>query len=136
MGSANVQIRIVQGQIRTLRDAVETKYGKRMDGHNAAIPWMVQRAAGILNRYRVGRDGRAAYHIVKGRRLQRDTVEFGECVWYLKPKSAARNKADMRCEEGIWLGIKDKSGDMYFGTELGVINVRSKRRKRGTPQER
>ena len=70
VGSANVHISILQGQIRTLRDAVETEYGKRMHGGgNAAIPWMVQHAAGILNRYRLGADGKTAYQRVKGRRF-------------------------------------------------------------------
>ena len=87
LGGVNVQISIRQAQVRTLRDAC----GQRMDGHSAAVPWMVQHAAGILNRYRVGRDGRTAYQRVKGRRFQKDTVEFGECVWYLKPKSVGRN---------------------------------------------
>ena len=135
LGSVNIHISILQGQIRTLRDAVETKYRKRMHGGNPAIPWMVQHAAGILNRYRLGSDGKTAYQRVKGRKFQRDVVEFGECVWYLKPKSVGRNKAEMRWEEGVWLGVRDKSGEMYIGTDTGVIKVRSVRRK-GTAQAR
>jgi len=41
----------------------------------------------------------------------------------------------MRWEEGVWLGVRDKSGEMYIGTEHGAIKVRSVRRK-GTAQER
>jgi len=41
----------------------------------------------------------------------------------------------VRWAEGVWLGVRDKSGDMYIGTDIGVIKVRSVRRK-GTAQAR
>ena len=59
----------LHGQVRTLRDAVETKYGKRLDGNSVAIPWMVMNVAGILNRSRVGMDGGTAYQRVKGKEI-------------------------------------------------------------------
>ena len=31
LGSVSIQVQIVQGQVRTLRDALETRYGKRID---------------------------------------------------------------------------------------------------------
>ena len=61
--------------------------------------------------------------------FQKETVEFGECAWYLKPKSVRRNKADARWKDGIWLGIRDRSGESLVGAEHGVIKVRSVRRK-------
>ena len=129
LGSVNIQARIVQGQARTLRDVVETWYRNRIDEDSMVAPWMVRHAAGILNRFRVGSDGMTVHRPVKGSRLQTDTVEFRECVCYLKPNSVGQNKADVRWEEGIWLGIRDKSGETYIGTELGVIKVRSVRRQ-------
>ena len=134
-GSVYVQIQILQGQVRTLRDPVETKYGKRIDGNSVVIPWMVMHAAGILNIFRRGMDGRTAYQRVKGRQVQKDTVEFGECVWYLKPRSVGKNKADVRWEDGVWLGVRDKSGEMCIGTDKGVIKVCSVRWK-GSTRER
>ena len=100
LGEANIHIQILQGQIRTLRDALESRYGERIDGPSVMIPWMVQRAARISNRFRVGKDGRTARQRVKGRGVQQETVEFGECAWCLKPKLVGKNKADGRWEWG------------------------------------
>ena len=56
-------------------------------------------------------------------------------MWYLKLKSVGKHKADVRWEEGVWLGIRDPSGEAYIGAEQRVIKVRSVRRK-GAPRER
>ena len=53
---------------------------------------------------------------------------FGESVWYLKPKTAGINKAVVRSDDGVWLGIHDSSGEVYIGTRAGVIKVRTIRR--------
>ena len=87
-----MQIQVIQGQVRTLRDALEVRYQQRMMGDSTLIPWMIQHAVGILNRYRMGgdRDGRTPHHRVKGRKFNQAVVEFGECVWYLKPESEGK----------------------------------------------
>ena len=100
LGEASIHIQILQGQIRTLRDALGSRYGKRIDGPSVMIPWMVQHAARIINRFRVGKDGRTAHQRVKGRGFQQETVQFGECAWCLKPKLVGKNKADVRWEGG------------------------------------
>ena len=48
-------------------------------------------------------------------------------MFYLKPKS--KKLYDTRWESGIWLGIREESGETFIGTDLGVIEVRSVRRK-------
>ena len=77
-------------------------------------------AAGILNKFRVGSDGHTAYQRMKGRAFVKELAEFGECIWYLKPKQAGINEADVRWEDGVWLGIHDNSGEVYVGTSAGV----------------
>ena len=81
LGGINVQIQVAQGMTRTLRDALESRYGERLDCESPLIPWMVMHVAGILNRHRVGEDGRTAYQHIKGKTFQRDFVEFGDNVW-------------------------------------------------------
>jgi hypothetical protein len=56
-------------------------------------------------------------------------VEFWECIWYLKPNSVGRLKADTRWEEGCVLGIRDRSGEVLVGASEGVIKVRPVRRR-------
>ena len=62
-------------------------------------------------------------------------AEFGECIWYVRPKSEGKYKADVRWEEGIGLGIRDRSGEARVGTPKGSVKVRSVQRK-GSEEER
>ena len=54
-------------------------------------------AAGTLNRFRDGDDGRAACHKINGGKLENELAEIGECVWYFRPTSQVIDKADTRC---------------------------------------
>ena len=51
--------------------------------------------------------------------------EFGEQVLYLKPGSAGNNKFDARWERGIFLGMREDTGEWYIGTGTGVLKVRT-----------
>ena len=46
-----------------------------------------------------------------------------------------KNKMKSRWASGIWLGIRDESGEVIIGTDEGVIKCRTVRRK-GTKEER
>ena len=77
----------------------------------------------------LGIDGRTAPERLRGRRFRKDVAEFVECVWYLKPKSRGSTCLGSRWSEGLWLGIREESGEAMLGIEGGVIKVRSVRRK-------
>ena len=80
-------------------------------------------------RYAIGVDGRTAYARMNGKKFAREVAEFGEHVWYYKPGVVGRDKLDVRCESGIWLGIRDESGEVIIGTSKGALKARSFRRK-------
>ena len=56
-------------------------------------------------------------------------------MWFLRPKSKGKMKADYRWLNGIWLGIREESGEYIIGTHEGVVKVRIVRRK-GSHEER
>ena len=62
-------------------------------------------------------------------------MKFGECVWFIRPKSKGKAKASSRWESGIWSGIRDESGEYIIGTSKGYVKVRTVRRK-GSEEER
>ena len=39
LGSDNIQIQCIQGQVRTLRDALESRYSGRLTEESPVIPW-------------------------------------------------------------------------------------------------
>ena len=47
---------------------------------------------------------------------------------YLRPQSEGKNKADVRWEDGIYLGMINRSEEYLVGTDKGVLKVRSIRR--------
>ena len=48
---------------------------------------------------------------------------------YLRPDTQGIHKADPRWETGVWLGMRDRTGEYLIGTSRGVIKVRTVRRK-------
>ena len=56
-------------------------------------------------------------------------AEFGECLWFLKPKSRGATGVGGRWSEGIWLGIGEESGEAMIGSKDGVMRARAIRRK-------
>ena len=93
----------VQGQFRVIRDGLEARIGKRLDGNHKCIPWMVRHAAQVVNRYQMGSDGKTAYRRLKGRDFRRDVPELGQRILYLKAESVGIDKATSRWDSGIFL---------------------------------
>ncbi len=102
---------------------MDTKYGIIIGGDHCSIPWLVRHAAATISRFTVGKDGRTVYQRLKGNSFNKEVVEFGECVWYLKPKSVGKHSATDG-KKGVWSGIMDESSGAIIGTSLGVIKVR------------
>jgi len=134
-GEVENAIKECTGQFRTLKCKLEDNYGFRLLASHAAMPWLVRYAAETIFRHKVGQDGKTARERLRGRKFKRELVEFGECVWYLKPKSKGKEKFETRWGTGVWLGIREESGEIFIGTAAGVLKVRSVRRK-SSPEEK
>ena len=83
-----------------------------------------------MNRYRRGPDGKTAYELRKGRRFARALQYLAEKILFMIPgvtKGVAR--VEPRWEDGIFLGVSDRSDELYVGTERGMHKVRTVRRR-------
>ena len=47
---------------------------------------------------------------------------------YLKPNSKGVDKLNPRWEQGVWLGVRDESGEIIIGTPEGVVKARDFKR--------
>eukprot|EP00969_Alexandrium_andersonii_P282584 12492798-Alexandrium_andersonii.AAC.1 len=90
---------------------------------------MVRHAGNLISRFKRNGNGGTAYRMIQRHGCRREHAEFGECAWYLRPESVGHDKADSRWDTGIWLGMRDRTGEHLIGTGIGVIKVRSTRRK-------
>ena len=77
-----------------------------------------------INRFHVYKDGKTAYENWKGRKFNGQYREFGENVLYLRANSKGKDKLDSRWDNGVWLGIADRTGEVIIGTKDGVIKAR------------
>ena len=84
------------------------------------MTWMVEYAASLLRRCLVTSDGRTPYEKIKGRASRRPVAVFGEKVWY-KPSHGRSKTLDYVFEEGIFLGVQDRSDEALIGVPHGVV---------------
>ena len=105
-------IKRVQGQIRTIKDHFESNIKAELKMEHPVFEWLMDWAAAVLNRYVVDASGRTPYFVIKGRNSKRPIAMFGERVLYmpLKLPNNKPAKLDMKMKEGIWLGLKWRSG--------------------------
>ena len=122
-------IQSVFGTIRSVFDALQHRYGKVNQDH-PILPWLVQHSGSLVSRYEVGVDGKTADERLKGKTAREPLCEFGECVQFKLPvRGGKRAKLMPRWEDGVWLGVKEESGEFWIGTREGITTSRSVQRK-------
>ena len=47
---------------------------------------------------------------------------------YVKAGTAGRDKLQCRWERGVWLGVRDETGEVVIGTPMGVVKARDFKR--------
>ena len=83
-------------------------------------------AAVLINRFEVGADGKTSYERNKGKKATTLGIEIGEAVlWRRKKVGGALGKLTCMWEDGIFLGIMGKSGELIIGDGKGVWKTRS-----------
>ena len=123
-------IQSVAAQVRVLKSDLETRWGVAIPAASAAIPWMMEWAAFLLNRYEVGHDGKTAYERCKGKPARTPGIAFGEAVlWRRKLVGGALGKLTSLWEEGVFLGIKGRTGELVVGDARGVWKTRTVQRR-------
>ena len=67
-------VNIVKGLIRTLKSSTESNLRTEIGPSHPLIPWIIEHAAQLKNRYMVGADGRTPTERLRGRGVQRPVV--------------------------------------------------------------
>ena len=53
--------RLMQGQVRTMFDALKARYGFEIDTKHPALKWLIQHSGAIITRFMTGVDGKTAW---------------------------------------------------------------------------
>ena len=103
-GEVERYVQTVQGQVRTMKMALGTRYKTKIgEGHNI-LPWLIMYAAMLINICSVGEDGKTAFERGRGKIFERELPEFGESIWYLKQGSTGKDKLEEKWGDGTYLG--------------------------------
>ena len=111
----------VEGHVMVLKDAFEARLGKKVPSDHAALAWLVEFAAVLINRYEVGHDGRTPYERLREKSSKLLGLEFGERLHFRRCRAAARMaKLDVSWQDGVFLGYRSLRGEVVVGTAEGV----------------
>ena len=116
---------LAENAVKDAKDAVRTnlaclvrRFGQEFPRGRPVLSWLVKYSVAMVNRYRRGPDGKTACGLRKGRRFARALPYFAEKILFMIPgvtKGVAR--VEPRWEDGIFLGVSDRSDELYVGTE-------------------
>ena len=118
----------LEGQIRAIFLGLGERLQLELDPRLPIVAFIPEYAAYLLNRLEVGKDGRTAYERVKGKKATVLGVEFGEKLLCKVKFQGAQAKIEARWEPGIFVGVRQRSGEMWVSVKGKVFAVRSVRR--------
>ena len=110
-GSAEVGVRLLKGQFRTLRSCLEEHIGHRIPVRHPLMSWLVRHSANLVTWCTKGHDGQTAYQRVRHREFTTRLLAFGEACSFknrmLEPVSSTGGR---RFHKGVFIGIDRRTG--------------------------
>ena len=124
-GASEKMIQEIAGQIVTLKDALETNLGRRLDTDDVMMLYIVQHAGAVITRCRIGHDGMTPYQRLRGKKAVTRMVRLGEKVLYmpLRDSREKMHKLESRFHYGIWAGISAKNGEYILLMPQGHVRA-------------
>ena len=117
-------IQDVEGQLRTLRAALEEKVQQKIRLDHPIVPWMVRHSAALITRCRVRPNGRTPLEMMKGHKTHSKITEFGEIILFKIPKTKFNpGKFEDRWDTGVYVGFDIRSMETLVATPAGVFKV-------------
>ena len=99
-------IRSVEDMIRTRKLALEEKIGEVLKVDTAAMAWLVEHCADILNKCQQGKDGTTPHERLWRKQLSRSMLEFESQVMLKAMDKVSGGVMQERWVEGTWLGSR------------------------------
>ena len=98
--------------MKTVKHYVEARLGKRIEQGSALFTWLIPFCTDLLNKFRVGSDGRTAYERITSHTCEVAQIGLAEIVDFkLETDKNSRHKADSEFNAGVCLGFAWRSTD-------------------------
>jgi hypothetical protein len=122
-------VQSVEGQLRTMEDVLDMRYKHVIPAEHCIVAWLVKYVSILLNKMEIGHDGKTAEQRTRGRKSTVLGLEFGEKALFKKKiETNYMEKILPRWDYGVFLGIKQVSGELKIMGQGGLKIVRSARR--------
>ena len=130
-GIAERVVQDLEEGVRTHKLDLEAKLKTTVRKSRPCISWMVENVADIINKFKIGHDGRTACERLKGKTYNKGVIhEFWSVIlhWILeKPQGGMMME---RWVQGVWLGKRFTTDEHVIGLENGkVVRTRNVRPK-------
>ena len=123
-GRVEMAVRELIRQCRTLRISAEYNTGVRIADDSPLLSWLLRLAAQVMNKMRIGKDGKTSELMRTGRRWRKPMAQFGEKVWFRKIGEDGVSSFASRMTHGILVGHHDRTGAVLCITKIGVVRGR------------
>jgi len=125
-GTAERAVQSVECIARTHKFALEKRIGKKVPCTHPLMTWLVEHSVDMLNKYKVGADGRTAYERIRGKKYTGEMIEFGRRVYHMFPGKHQGGSMRERWGTGVFLGKLWSSDEyMIFGDDGKLVKARS-----------
>ena len=122
----------IEGQVRTLKLALETRIGVGISSDHDVAPWMIEYAATVINKGQVSADGKTSYERLKGKPAPLCGLDFGERVLWKSTVQAKERRDEMDSDRrhGVFLGQRAfrRVRGRYAGRDVSSAYITSETR--------
>ena len=112
-------------QCRTPRISAEHSTGVRIADDSALLSWLPRFAGQVMNKMRIGKDGKTSELRRNGRRWRKPMAQFGEKVWFRNIGGDGVSSFASRMTQGIFVGHHDRTGPVLCITRSGIVRGKS-----------
>ena len=105
---------------RVERISAEHNTGVRIADDSPLLSWLPRFTAQVMNKMRIGKDGKTSEIRRTGRRWRKPSAQFGEEVWFRQIGDDGSSFAS-RMTQGIFVGHHDSTGAGLCITKNGVV---------------
>ncbi|CAK0837809.1 unnamed protein product, partial [Prorocentrum cordatum] len=120
-GAAENAVKVIEGVVRTVLVSAQAKWKQRLPFGHPLMLWAPTYAAQMLNRFKIGDDGKTSEQRRSGKRWEKVAVPFGERIQVKKlVKDSLKRDLEPRWVTGYYVGHTSRSGTALVLTSKGV----------------
>ena len=112
-GRVEMAVREVKRQCGTLRISVEQRTSVRIADDSPLLSWLLRFAAQVMNKMKIGKDGKTSEMRRTGRRWRKPLAQFGEKVWFRQIGEDGVSSFASRMTQGIFVCHHDRTGTVF-----------------------